>query len=747
MVAFPTAFEDLPSPQVGDRTNSPDHRALHANSNDVVEALQRVAMGPIFESAANYSDLAEVVLHSADSLSDGSGAWTASGIYGAGSTPGPSVDTGSKTQGTGSVQAYMNTPGALGNRFSVDLTSPISVGGRTQMLIDIACSDEQGQTDNRVYWSVVIADATTLGGNTESIVLTTTNVPEADGAFHTIAVPVGSLTTIRSVGVKKTETGGSSGSRVRFHLDQPRLAAATPLDQAVKATEDGGVVAIPAQHTTAVSQLPIWLGENQAVFDLRRGQNRDGVYHAEDWYLDFDGVEPMDDELDRRFEALPDHSTVVFPSDGILRMETGFGLPDKTGVRVFGQGCRIYEAAEHNSAFFVVRGTQGYFGGFEIYGQKVTGPSNGSLLTTITGSPTISGTTTLIDAQNEEARIPLKTQGFCSAYGRDYQGRIEIDLVLSDSAQVASDCVVSFKNAAGTTTYDSTTLTLTGTPTTYTVYFTPTNLYEPTQITVKKSTATTNTITITSYTEYRRQDYDANFAFNHGIKAARVANYRIDDLWIEGVGGDAVTSSDGTTVGLDVTRVKSRVCGRQGMSFNQGSHYRVRDCEILFSGRHSIDLEPETTSVEVTDLLFDNIYMLDPTLGFWASTAFPRVRRCNASRLTMRTTSSGHGPFFTGGWWGGALRDSRMTRDDAVGASTAGQVEFYGRDMQISGIVASGGVRLRTQTKGAVGNVPTDSDYISVRDWQALNPDTLETYDITHSDHSDVRAFGTNETG
>lgn len=247
-------------------------------------------------------------------------------------------------------------------------------------------------------------------------------------------------------------------------------------------------------------------------------------------------------------------------------------------------------------------------------------------LTTATTKVTVSTTATL-SAQHAELRIPLGNGDSDQQYfGRDKDGYVKAGFTLSDSAQVANDCqLMVFDNDTGEIMATST-LTLTGTPTLYTLSF----LLREHQLrmklrwVVRKMLPTTNTITVTSCTEYNRNTYSGEIEEQHGVRADhRCRNLNVIDCEIEGVGGDAVSGSALTVSGVLVRGGYSRCAQRQGYSFNGGANIRIEDVNIWQPGRSGLDFEPfasdgSTSNVHIRNVKIWDAYNYDIAAGNWA---------------------------------------------------------------------------------------------------------------------------------
>jgi hypothetical protein len=152
-------------------------------------------------------------------------------------------------------------------------------------------------------------------------------------------------------------------------------------------------------------------------------------------------------------------------------------------------------------------------------------------------------------------------------------------------------------------------------------------------------------------------------------------------------------------------------------------------------------MEPETNNVAISDVTFENCLFIDPGLGHVACTNWPRVRRIHMRNCDFISSSDGGGPFMTGGWWDGSIENCTFLRQTP---NTVDQVEFTGRAVTISDVVASGGLLLNlSTTRKTEDDVTHTSDYIVVNGWRALNPTAdVFTSEITHYATSNVQTLG-----
>lgn len=720
------AWQDpLDSDSLSTSPDGRDHQQHHVDLNAVALTMETQLAGPAFTSSSAYDDVAAEVVHSADATSDGVGTWNATNTK---LSDTPSVDTSNKTEGTGSVTCDLQFPGGSGRTGNLyfDLATPMAVGGHGALTVDCRFHVGSG-SGSQTGFRVVVTDGAGLTGTLASSDITQDG--DTQDLWFTMTVPLTGLTTVASVGIEKNPSkSGSSSKWVTWWLDNINLREGTALDSALKDVD--GAVVVPADATFSTEQFPDTYSTVRSVLDLRTAHAThpgiNGTYNLRDWRLDETGTDDVTEDLQRIVDSLPDGSTLLAPASGVFRIDDTVTIGEGQHHITFdGQGSRWVQPNEVNAPLFSLTGTENTIRGVRGYSTNTTVTTDvsgwvvGDASHPIVGTPTASGTSVLLDAQNDQVEIPWKGDDAISYYARDYTGTNTWVFTLSDTNQVASDCQVVVMERDGTV-LQTTTMTLSGTPTDYTITYVPTNLYIPLRVAVKKATATANTITLSQVVQYGRQSYDSDLAFNHLVAVSSgAASVNVIDCWAEGMAGDAVTT--GSAQGLFIDNLTSRVNGRQGVSFNTGSNIIMRNSEVIAAARHSIDLEPETTQVFVSDIIIENCRFFDPGLGHFAATAWARVHRVVLRNCDFIATAARGGPFFTGGWWEGTIENCSFIRwvDTAQP-----DINFAGRGVSIRNCTSTSGITLSfSNTRKDEHLVTQTSDYISVHGWRALLPE------------------------
>ncbi len=731
MTTFPTSIDDWQNPTGSDAlSTSPDgrtHSEQHGDLNDVALSVEGMTVGTPFVSSAGYTDHAAVVLNTAESLTVG-GTW---GVANAHSGDTPSLDAVNFTTGSNSVTCdiMLGTSGATYGALYVDLPAPVTVAPYRTLSMDIRFHLGSVGGTSASTWSIWAADGVGLTGNLVEIDITAGS--ELEDLWLTRTGTISSLTTIRSVGLKR----GSSSSSTKWctwWIDNIELQSATAIDDALTQNATGAVI-VPADYVPSVQQ--IGFNTIRQVLDLRTDHGNltgaGGVYNLRDWRVDETGTEDVTTEVQAILDWLPDGATLKAPSTGLFRVDSNLAFGSnaddtpKRHVTFDGQGSRWYQPTEVNKQFFGLSGMNNTLRGFRAFSlnaletDDVSGWAAGDAQHPIVGSPTVVGTTIQLNGLNEQIELPWRGTDEVAYYARDHLGVNHWEFVLSDSDHITNDCKFTVMEPDGTV-LQTTTQTLTGTPTTYEVTYTPTNLYLPLRVAVSKATATANTITVTSSVQYGRQRYLATLAFNHFV-AMFGDNCSVFDSWCEGIGGDLVTTQ-GDHSGSLVQNCTSRVNGRMGMSVSKGTNVTWKDCEVLGSGQWSHDFEPDSINSWMSDITIDNCRFIDPSLGFMAATSTMHIRRVHIRNCEYIRTSARGGLWCDGGWWEGDVTNCIFMRNAAGPHSP---LHFRGRGVNFSNITSSGGIEFDGGTKSDENGLVLAQDFNHVDGWRAYDPDVL----------------------
>lgn len=637
-------------------------------------------------------------------------------------------DAVTKTEGTASVSGLMGFKQTQSSKFLRTFTTPVDITSHTLVAFDVMQTLDGPGVDISEL-DIKVADGTDLvNGNVNTIPFP--NV--ASGAWTTVVLPLSGLTAIKSIGLHRTRNIDGRDTitnwRRRIHIDNVRFLNESALDQAIGSADDVCVF-VGASYTPPADQTPRYLPEGKAIVAPHAGvfTGLNKVVHLHDFLWDVDGAETGETDVSTQVNtiinsALPGQiiratAGATYRFDQDLRIVANDVTVDFTGATCF----LTYKS---NTPFVtVVLSRNMRFVGGSWFGYYPTGPYNGSGLTTVAGTPTTSGTTKLLDALDESVKLPVHTNWNAGSYfarhvprqlglADDGEGaRCYWQFTMHDSAQVAGDCQVIVSNELTGVVYKTETLTLTGTPTLYTV---PLNidaiLHERLRVTVKKATATTNTITIATYVPYGDCTYNATYDIASAFLVASSYGITIEDMLIEGFGGDAVQVSDANVRFLTVRNVVSRGMRRQGMSFNQGEDMLIEGCTLSECGRSALDFEPFaatwfTRNVVVRNVVMYNVVNYGFAMANWS-------RNINYTIDGADLYGCRLGMIF------GGFRNGRLANLRSYSASTQGSTDFHliGQNMVVENLLVQrqliGAMTTNTFNDGSGGVVYTPSSNV-----------------------------------
>lgn len=696
---------------------------------DLVEsnetALAKRTSGDIV-TTDGYSDAASAVLHTADSLSDGAGTWSSSGGYsGAVAT----LDTSIFTTGTGSVSCLLAFPAGSGtsNRLSVDLASPVAVGGHPSVSFAVRWVIGSG-AGSQTGFELVVASGAALTGTISTVAITNSNAATS-ATWYTITVPLTGLTTIASVGIRKrSASAGSSTKRVTFWLDNIIATSATGLDAALIA-ESSAAVVVPPTYTSAYTQAARTLGTFQSVLDLRPTHSNvtgfRGVKDVRDWNVDETGATDVTADLAAILASLDPGDTLSFPPDGIFWIENGLSLAGKVGVTLECHGARFVEHAHRQGSVINLSGSFNTIRDMHVIGLGTPSTlTNGSSMTNVTGTPTNVGTTKSLATAGDVVRVPGQggtPTAIGQTYSRDIDGYIQFDLVLSQAAPITGDCTVtvtdSYHNPSAFPQNVSFTqnLTLTSTPTTYQIRFRPLDLFPGHTLTITKNN-TGSPIIVTSFTPYHLMQnlvYLSDEGSNHGLNVVG-DHCSADNIFVEGMGGDGIQIGG---VSLNNTqpnwpqdnRVRNfytRATGRHGITLTHGTDNRLENFIVYSQGRDGMDIEPEGDQSHISHMTFFNGVMSGgENGGLMISSAADRQDHITFDHVWFRY-NGGSGLIFDLGV-GSVIRDCKVTSESGTGIG----VDFQG------GTIAKGeGLGMTVERFHTQGKITASGDNIKLRD-------------------------------
>ncbi len=716
MTHFPAGFATITA------LDADDIFLLDGKRKATGAVVKRLALPTGFADAADHVATSGALIASADSTTN----WTAVNANTAISTA-----TSSKTEGTGALRAILKLTAGLTSKVYYTPPGTQSIAGRSLVAFDLTVFAEGPTHYATPEFEARVADGAALtAGNVNSVNLA--GVPYGDtgtpnGAWVTVVLPLSGLSNITSIGLyRATTTTGGATDRIDFRIDNVRFIDETKLDVAL-ASSTAVAAWVPPNYTPSASQVPLYIPTGKGLVDPAKGvySKANNVVWLHDYLAHVVGAETGEADVSfavgRIISQATAGQTIRATPGATYRFDHDIRISNDDTIIDF-TGATIILTYKSNSAFFTLAGCTNVTikGGTWLgyYGLSQTG----STLTNVAGTPTTVSTTKQLSTLDDEVKLPTHLNwSLGSHFARHLPQQLGLaadglpprcywEFVLSDSAQVANDCVISVYDDTTSTLLTSSTLTLTSTPTTYRISYAPSDLRQRHKVTVRKATTTTNTITVTSANPYGENEYSATYDIASCILIAGSSYIKILDMWIEGFGGDAIQISDANVNHLEVSRCVSRACRRQGMSFNQGTDITIEDCVIGEPGRSGIDFEPFantwfTRRVKCLNTTFYNTGNYGFAMGNWARN-FDYV----IDGVDMYATRLG---VMFGGFTNGVLTNIRNWSDLNYGA--AQDYDITGSAMQISNIRSKVKVTLHTTTNtfddggGVVTFTPTNN--------------------------------------
>jgi hypothetical protein len=566
------------------------------------------------------------------------------------------------------------TEGQIGG---LNLSPAQSTAGQKFVVMDFAWDGIDGYTGSSDIQHLRVADATNLSGN--YVAVEVPSLPE--NVWTTMVIPVGSLTEVESIGAINDRPGqyAAGGQKTKNYWRNIRWANQTEADQALQE----GAVFLTATYVPGVTAEITEPVDGKTRVDLRADSvwidRFGGVRHIREWAVPDDGLTEVSMLMAKALGSLaPGERLVLSPGafywvDYPIEVPSGVTL-DFNGATMF---TRTFRGGDNNvdSSFLRLWGEDIKVIKPRIFGYRML-TTNGSSLATVSGTPTNSSTNKLLDSSGESVqvhtvnaktpwwgRLPLVALPSAdrtlvtTTYPTFALGNVWV-FTLSDSAQVASDCVIEAVNETTGVADASRTLTLTGTPTAYVLALEPADLEAQYSVRVRKVTATANTITVASVRSFGLTQYSSSNDNANAISCSGGRNLYIEDFYIEGAATDAIDWTGAANYGVVIRGGFSRACNRQGVSFNRGSNADMSDVVIIGPHRSGVDIEPYDQQWLATDITLRNIRIVGAenyglALNNWAGIANLNME----SIVTERCRAGGVLGGSRGGTWNNIFSD------------------------------------------------------------------------------------------
>jgi hypothetical protein len=698
-----------------------------------------------------YPDLAAAALHSADSLSDATGVW---GAVNAHLSSVVALDTTNKTSGTASVSVDLNRPSGSGTTgiLYCNLVTPVSVGGHTDLDIDLRFTRGNGQPAPfgfEVFFASGAVNVST-GAVAGTVVTKAISTAHAENAWQTYSLPVGALTTIASFGVRKrSASAGASSHWVTWKIDHPEMSATSGMDAAL-ATSPRAVL-IPPGFSPAVFQNSKTLGTLQSLLDFRPSHtnlsNFRSIKNLRDWNLDETGTVDVTADLQTIVNSLSPFDCLTAPPTAKYRLagKVELNIPHVTFDM---QGSRFFAPAYTGDRMFQIneaaRGCT--LRNWRVFGRCASVSTTGNNCPAITGT-TVVGSTRSLNAANDEMRMStnLATNVLEEQFSRDEDGYIQWDINMQQSTPVTNDCTVWVTNHDYSLTFYTTTFTPSSTATVVPIKFRPTDLMSRMVLHIKKN-GSGAAIVVNSILTYRPMRYNTtptdggDSTLNHGL-AIESSGTTVENYWAEGMGGDGLNIS-----ALDdwTTRVRNyftRGTGREGIVVTKGGDILIEDFVLGPCAREPVDIEPEQgTHRFIRNLRFRNgVIHSGLNIGFLSSGSWSGLHARRADRITLEDVwlrSYSSVPIDIDFSDGGQVRRIVYTWE---GTGAAPSMNLFGNDMILEDIVSDGAIvlsginntlrRARVNILVQTGSLVVTGTGHHVQDIQIGSPDTVDLGD------------------
>lgn len=445
-----------PTPGVSDTSDWPDlldvfdikadgDLVTHEETNkqsDAIVKIERSLLGHALASSAGFDPVAEDPISDTSATTGGSPISTAWVAHNAGS-PSHSTTFFAHSIRVGALKASWDNNPTLTSDAYGNLAAAQTVGNRTHIAVDYRWNVQSGLLpfafgDAFVFFASSGADRT---GAIETA--RTPALPEDTNG--TVYIPVRSLGSVRCVGLYSyAKVDSVSSTAADLYLSNVRWASQNETDAAMGSTGAGTVIA-PASYSPTTPPVVRPLLPEHTIVDLRPNftiiSNLNGVKATRQFRLVIeDGSADTAQQISNIFASLQDGDTLVFPADARFRVDS-MPIPIR--------GLRLVTIDFNGSSFYLTtdRGTTMLdlsdlhdvtLDRPRLFGAR-TETFTGGTWTPVTGSPTFSGSTAILDAQDEAVRLPDSATSF---HARDVDGMVNIGVTLSDTNHVANDCQI-----------------------------------------------------------------------------------------------------------------------------------------------------------------------------------------------------------------------------------------------------------------------------------------------------------------
>lgn len=606
------------------------------------------------------------------------------------------------------LQAGTNNT-SLTSKVYKNFTTPINMGLRGSISFELRKDWLWHIDSNPPPYQIVAATGPNLTGT-----LYTCTVPaNPDNLWTTVAVSVPSGTQISSIGIRSIiKSGPYLTDQYIFWIRDISLDAASN----VQLAQFGGKTPIVTDSISEGTTGFINPMVNTPKLDLRRGSavlpGLGGWWDVREWGLPEDGVTDVAPLINQILTDLPAGASLRFPANGVFLVKNQITILKSINIdfsnSVFYDNERRVPAGILSVGDFIsVTGgaTDVTLSNGRIYATWFDTYTTGGWLTTVAGTVTQSGTTSILSSVGDSGEFQPRDLGgnqyvrwLAQHYEPDYGVINRFDIELSGDG--ASTALIEIRTEYGVS-LASASVTPPSTTTSYTLRCSPPDLNDRLFIRVTK-TGGSAPITIPTVTPWGMTTYDPDYEFSNGITVYNASRVLVNNWRIENTGGEGIVYRcfDYNLGDIVFRDVICRGNHTQNYAPTAGRNVRFERCASEASGRTGFDVEPYGTGWNI-----DNIALIDCRSINDRNYAISCNNWFYISNLVIENFVArdwGFGAFI------GGSKDGRITNFSSTSKySTGSDMSISGQRMHVSGLALSVGVALKGSSYTIDGNLIT----------------------------------------
>jgi hypothetical protein len=519
-----------------------------------------------------------------------------------------------------------------------------------------------------------------------------------------VYVPLTGLTSLRSFGLWNRGWSSGDTEKVDMRIDRVQIKEASELEYALAASDSG--VIVPKNYVSSITPSNYIYksapGAN-TVIDLRTDRRvvygGGGKRHIREAFSGSeDGSVDAGIALTEAVSALRKHSLIEFPAEAVYSTNNPLDLQGVRDIIIDGQGCTLQKSID-GTGVPNVRLIDCY--NVELRNFRIIGYDEktilGNEMNVIAGTCPTVGTAKTLSTQLDEVSSGK------SFFGRLADGGIRSRIRLSDTAQVPQDVRVDLVRDWDGMVLGSRVLTLTNTPTDYTVDAPNVAiLHEMLSWRIRKLTATVNTITVDRAIVVNQwaspggggtDENEIGVLFTDDTDECRLKN-----ITFEGIPTYAwnVRCAEGFGSDIYIEDTVARVLAVQGVAVSQGQgpvyYDRFHLSEVHGNG---IDIEPNVPSRQCNNVRITNGTVENVSQAAFVSTGWSNITNTVVDNVDVVDCGS----LAAYGWGsiGGRFANVRARKLGNGGDDT---MLITGNNMLISNVVSEGGFKFSKEVLG-----------------------------------------------